>query len=331
MQYDLLVMGDGLTALRGAIAAARLGRRVGWVRSPSAGELSQPVGQRWESRTALRAAFRRMLLRHGSGRLQQHWSALATAIDLERHDEWRALYRSEALQRVDIFTSDGWFVDPQRIAIHAQGRTRILSGRQILLTSATTPRIADDWETDGEAIVDPEHWLRLPSLPASMLVVGAGSIGLEAAIMLATVGVSTTVIDRKRHLFPGAGDTADRQWWTTAQKLGIQLCLGRQVRDLERCGADEVSAYVDGGRVLTANKALVAIGRTTPPARWNLPAAGLRCNREGRIIADAAHRTRQPHILVTPELRAQPRRRKPLVRPEPQESRPPRLRLYVGQ
>ena len=104
---------------------------------------------------------------------------------------------SDQLQRnrVDLYSGSARFVGPHTVEVCSGDSPRVLEADKILIGPGTRPARPSHIPFDGKHIFDSDELLELDEVPRSMIVVGAGVIGIEYAIMLATLGVQLTVID----------------------------------------------------------------------------------------------------------------------------------------
>ncbi len=129
-----------------------------------------------------------------------------------------------------------------------------------------------------------------------MIVVGAGVIGIEYAIMLATLGVQVTVVDGRERLL----DFCDTEIVDTliyhARSLGIVFRLGEDVVGIQKLPQGMVFVQLESGKRLVSETVLFTVGRVGDTADLNLHAAGLEPDERGRLWCNENHQTWVPHI-----------------------------------
>jgi NAD(P) transhydrogenase len=102
---------------------------------------------------------------------------------------------------VDLVCGSASFVDSTTLAVREhEGVERRLSARRIVIAVGTRPTHPTDVDFDGRTILDSDGILQLEHIPRSVLVVGAGVIGIEYASMFAALGTKVTVVEKRQRL-----------------------------------------------------------------------------------------------------------------------------------
>lgn len=151
---------------------------------------------------------------------------------------------------------------------------------------------------DGERIIAPRHLRTLASLPKTMLVIGGGATGAEAAYAFRELGVEVTWVLDEYGILPGFDRELADSLGDVLMERGIKIVHGKPVQKVER-REDRVVATLEGDRTYSAERAFVAVGRRADTARSSLDAAGvLLDSRTGAVIVDEALRSSVPAILA---------------------------------
>jgi len=304
MRYDLVVIGSGPAGQRGSIAAAKLGKRVALIerRQQDLGGVCLHTGT-IPSKTMREAILHLTGYRHRAvykDRFVQ--KRQITMDDLRRklnqviHHEHQVIREYLDRNQIDFYSGQAHFVDAHNVAITSDGGCSVIEGENILLCTGTKPARPSHIPFDGETIFDSDELLRINRIPRSMIVIGAGVIGMEYALMFATLGVEVTVVDGRERLL----DFCDREIVDTlmfhARSLGMMFRLGEDVVGLDRLRDQLVAIRLESGKRLIGESALFAIGRVGDTESLNLEAAGLKLDERGKIWCDENHRTWVPHI-----------------------------------
>jgi len=304
MRYDLLVIGSGPAGQKGAISAAKLKKRVAIIerRRQGVGGVCLHTGS-IPSKT-MREAILRLTGYRQRGvygdqyRLKRH----ITMDDLRRKLAQVTLHEldvvSDQLERNDVDTFDGEarFLGPHEVeVVNTNGNTHI-EADHILIACGTRPNRPAHISFDGKQIFDSDQLLGLDRIPRSMIVIGGGVIGIEYAIMFATLGVQVTVIDGRERLL----DFCDREIVDTllnhARSLDLVLRLGEEVIGIDRVDHGLVVVQLESGKRIIGETALFAIGRVGETDQLNLQAAGLEPDERGRLWCNQDHQTWVEHI-----------------------------------
>ncbi len=167
-----------------------------------------------------------------------------------------------------------------------------------MIATGTVPAVSADVPIDGAAIIDADGIFGLPNIPGTMLVVGAGVIGMEYACMFSTLGAMVTVVDgRKRLLEFVDGEIIEALMYHMRENRVTFRC-GESVERVERDLGGGVTAHLKSRKTLHADVLLYAVGRHGNTAALNLAAAGLERDDRGRLKVDGSFRTAVPHIFA---------------------------------
>uniref|UniRef100_A0A7C2P0W7 Soluble pyridine nucleotide transhydrogenase n=1 Tax=Schlesneria paludicola TaxID=360056 RepID=A0A7C2P0W7_9PLAN len=304
MRYDLLVIGSGPAGQRGAIAAAKMGKSVALVerRSTDLGGVCLHTGT-IPSKTMREAILHLTGYKH-RGVYNERFvqKRKITMDDLRRkldqviQHELRVIQEYLDRNEIDVFTGEARFVDPHTVEVCREGQCTRVEADKVLLGCGTRPARPAHIPFDGEIVFDSDELLKLEQIPRSMIVIGAGVIGMEYALMFATLGVEVTIVDGRERLL----DFCDREIVDTlmfhARSLGMVFRLGEDVVGIDRLRNNMAAVRLESGKRLIAETALFSTGRVGDTMGLNLDAAGLKTDERGRIWCDEAQRTWVPHI-----------------------------------
>jgi NAD(P) transhydrogenase len=216
--------------------------------------------------------------------------------------ELELINRSLARHRVDVFRGSGVFLDEHHLSIHgAAGQSRgVLRGEIIVIATGSTPNHPPDVPFDGRSVFDSSTILELPKMPRSMLVLGAGVIGVEYAAIFTALGLEVTLVDTRSQLLP----YLDRE---IVDRLEREMCrMGMLIihdDTYERIEASDgknahVRCLTRNGDLLEADVMLYAIGRDGAPDSLNLEAIGIQPTPRGLIEVNENFQTAHPHIYA---------------------------------
>ena len=204
--YDLLVIGSGPGGQKAAIAAAKLDRRVAVVERPAMiGGVCVQTGT-IPSKT-LREAI---LYLTGIDQREIYGQSYRvkdeiTMADLTRRTthvvnrESDVVRNQLARNRIMIVPGHAYFVGPHAVEIDdGGGRIRKITADKIVIATGTKPARPSSVAFDDKTIIDSDGIINLERVPRTMVVVGAGVIGIEYASMFAALGTKVTVVE-KRH------------------------------------------------------------------------------------------------------------------------------------
>ncbi|MEQ9502749.1 MAG: Si-specific NAD(P)(+) transhydrogenase [Deltaproteobacteria bacterium] len=303
-KYDFVVIGSGPAGQKAAIQAAKLGHRVALVeRKMSLGGVSTHTGT-IPSKTLREAVlylsgFKQRTFYGRGHRLKRDIEAkdLTERLAITVEHEVEIVRDQLARNGVEVLGGLARFVGPHRMVIEEDAGSFTVEGDKILVATGTRPRHPDCFQFDGRIVMDSDDVLRLEQLPRSMVIVGAGVIGVEYASIFAALDVRVTLVDSR----PSMLDFVDQEIVDTFIALfrdrGVTLRLGEEVATLEKSGGRVVTRLASGREVHT-DVALVTAGRVGNTGGLDLHAAGLGADDRGRLTVDGAFRTEVPHIYA---------------------------------
>lgn len=303
--YDMVVIGSGPAGQRGAIQAAKLGKRVLLVeRAAQVGGVSAHTGT-LPSKT-LREAILYLTGQQQRGiygpdycvktdvTLADLRERLAITIDHEvaiTHDQL-------ARNHVAIVHGTASFVDAHHIAVaHGDGTVSDHSTDYVLIATGTRPRRPGTVPFDDDRIVDSDSLLRIPALPRRAVVVGAGVIGLEYATMCRALGLDVTLIHGKPRVLEFIDYEIIDEFIHQLQASGMHLRLGVNIAEIARRGRN-VDVILANGEHISGDLLLFTAGRSGCVDDLQLANAGLTANARGLIAVNAHFQTSVPHIYA---------------------------------
>lgn len=199
--------------------------------------------------------------------------------------------------QVDIFTGLASFVSKDTISINAK---ETLKAKYFIIATGSKPATLPFLPIDEEIVLSSTGLLSLKRPPKSLLVIGAGVIGVELASVLARLGTSVTLIEMLDRPVPTFDRDVSHSLLASLKKQGLAFHLSSSVKDA-RISKEKVELTVqlpDEKKVFTAEKALVAIGRKPCTDSLNLAAAEVLVNPRGDVAVTSAFRTSNPSIFA---------------------------------
>jgi dihydrolipoamide dehydrogenase len=306
--YDLVVVGAGPGGYVAAIRAAQLGLRTAVVERERAGGVCGNWGC-IPSKALLADADLYRAMREGASR---GLVAEGLRVDFE---QVMARSRGVAAQQAKgvefLFKKNGidYVLGTARLAkggvavARADGQAQTIAAKNVLLATGSGERLLPGIEVDGEVVMTSREALASPQLPASVVVIGGGAVGVEFAYMYASFGAAVTVVELADGLLPGMDADLGKELARAFARQKIEVLVGHRFEQLTRNGTG-ASVAVRGAkemRALTAERVLVAVGRAPLSADLGLEEAGVRTER-GFVVVDVALRTSVPSVWAIGDL-----------------------------
>lgn len=182
----------------------------------------------------------------------------------------------------------------------SDGTTRTLESERTVLATGSAVRGLPGLEFDGEKVISSDDALHLQRIPESLIVLGAGAVGVEFASIFRSFGAEVTVVELLPRLVPIEDADLGRELERSFKKRGIATHTGTRVRNVEvREGGVEVTAEKNGEEIrLSAGTLLVAIGRRPRTEDLGLEGTGVVVDDRGFIEVDAMMRTGEPGVYA---------------------------------
>jgi len=309
ISFDVVVLGGGPGGERAAIQAARAGKRVALV------ERENVVGGmrvNWgtiPSKTLRESATFVHGLRYN--KLDAIKVAIADTITIPElmyreqrvvQRELELINRSLSRYAIEVFRGEGRFLDAHTIAVHGvDGQVRLrLMGEVIVIATGSAPNRPADIMFDDDTVFDSTTVLRLPRMPRSMIVLGAGVIGVEYASIFAALGLSVTLVDTRADLLPYVDREIAGLLRRELLRLGVAFISNEHYARVERLEGTPPTARVTtrGGNVLEADVILYCVGRDGNSRGLGLEAIGITPDARGLLTVNETFQTVHPHIYA---------------------------------
>ncbi len=307
MSYDcdLLVIGSGPAGQKAAIQAAKLRRKVILVErdrtlgGASVNKGTIPSKTIREGILYLTGLNQRAI--YGQGyRLRDEISVddLRTrtrqVVECERNVVRAQLVRNH----VTIAEGSARLLDPQSVAVaDGAGAERRIVPAAIVLATGSVPARVPGVEFNDETIFDSDGILRIRRMPDSIVVVGAGVIGIEYASMFAALGSKVTVVDARPVMLDFCDPEITEVLRYHLRDLGVIFRFGEVVTAVKGV-PDGTLTELESGKQIAADAVFYSAGRVGATDGLRLENAGLEADERGRITVDESYRTSVPHIYA---------------------------------
>ena len=303
--YDLAVIGSGPAGQKAAIATAKLGYRAAIVdRGDMMGGVCINTG------TIPSKTFREAVLYlTGLNQRELYGQAYRVKQDITISDVSSRI-RHVVAREIDVvrnqltrnhvatYTGTAHLTGGHTVAIAGEnGQQQEISAEKIVIAVGTRPARPGTVDFDGATIVDSDQILGLDKVPSSMVVVGAGVIGVEYASMFAALGTKVTVVEKR----PSMLDFCDKEIVEALQyqlrDLAVTFRYSESVREVQKHPAGTLT-ILESGKKIPADTVLYSAGRQGVTDALNVAAAGLSASDRGRIEVNEHFQTEVEHIYA---------------------------------
>ncbi len=307
IETDLICIGSGPAGQRAAVQAAKFGKRVvviekrrivggvcldtGTVPSKTFREAVLAFGRQAEQ-------FRK---RHGFSvlsrpDLEQLFARVNEVVDLEEAVVQRQLERNDVM----VIRGEASFRDAHTLQVFTADALQWITAEHIFIAVGTVPAPPPVAGKSHPQIITSDDVINLKRLPRTMVVVGAGVIGLEYASMFASLGIDVTLVDTRQRPLEFLDTEIVDELIHEMRNYGVVFRLGETVEHLEGSTENPQKAIIRlaSGKKLVSDLVLYAAGRIGATESLDLSRAGLEADERGRLKVNDQFQTDVPHIFA---------------------------------
>jgi dihydrolipoamide dehydrogenase len=210
--------------------------------------------------------------------------------------------------KVAVISGFGRLLGAGKIEVkQTDGATNVVTGKHIILATGARPRPLPGLPFDRKRILTSAEAMNLPSQPSSMVIIGAGAIGVEFAYFYNAIGTKVTLIEMMPSVLPIEDREVTKELERNLRKQGMEVLTGTKV-DSVKPGADNVlvrATTPDGQKDITADVALVAIGVQGNVENLGLEETGVMLEK-GYVKVDDDYRTSVPGVYAIGDVAGPP-------------------------
>ncbi|MFN2581151.1 MAG: dihydrolipoyl dehydrogenase [Candidatus Dormibacteria bacterium] len=282
--FDLVVIGAGTGGYSTALRGAGLGLRVAIVERAEMGGTCLNRGC-IPTKALLHAAD----LVEGTREGAERWGIRATVDGIDYPT--LAAARDDVVAKnvnglgahlrgdnVTVVSGEGHLASPREVVV---GDTRLTANKAVVIATGSAPAPFPGLNVDGRRILTSDEALKLDHVPASAVVVGAGSVGVEFASLWNAFGAKVTLVEALPTLLPLEDADLGRELARSLKRKGIDVHTGAKVSDVS-IRDDGVEVTIDAGKEpvrITAELLLSAIGRKPVTSGFGFEDVGIALER----------------------------------------------------
>jgi dihydrolipoyl dehydrogenase len=307
-RYDLVVIGSGPGGYVAAIRAAQLKMRVAVIERDRAGGVCLNWGC-IPSKALLNSATAMDTIRGAS---KEHGIEVGEV----RFDFAKVIARSRAAadklskgvlyllkkNKIDYFEAEATITGPHTVALkQVDGKSApaaaALEAERILIATGSGERLFPGMKV-GDGVVTSHEALVLDKMPASVVVIGAGAIGLEFGYFYSAFGAKVTIVELEKQMLLGIDAEVAEELRRAFVRRGIAVMLGHGYKSMARKGDTwSVTVSADGAeKSIDAGLVLVAVGRVPLSQNVGLQKLGVELDRAGFVKVNDSFQTSVPSI-----------------------------------
>jgi dihydrolipoamide dehydrogenase len=298
--YDVAVLGSGTAGYSAALRAAQLGKRVALI------EKDDRLG----GTCLLRGCIPTKALLQSAAVMDTVNRSKEWGIDASGRPDWEGVQAFKTkivdklvngltglikMRKIDVIQGTGKLASGSGgPAVEVDGRR--VEAADVVLASGSYPRLLPGLEVT-ERIITSDQALRLPFIPSSAVVIGAGAVGLEFASFYRSFGAQVTVVEALPRIAPLEDEEVSKELERAFRKRGIKALAGTKVRDVAEQD-DQVAVTYETPKgateTVSADVCLVAVGRGPVSDGLGYEEAGVELDRgyvkvNGSLLTTAEH------------------------------------------
>ena len=315
--YDLVVIGTGPGGYVCAIRAAQLGMKVAVVeKNATLGGTCLNVGC-MPSKALLHASEMFEEAAHSFAKMGVSVSApkldLPAMMDFKQQGIDGNVKGVEFLMKknkIDVLKGTGKIISAGKVEVSGDGKSETVETKNIVIATGSDIARLKGIDIDEKRIVSSTGALSLEKVPSSLLIVGAGVIGLELGSVWHRLGAKVTVVEFLDRILPGMDGEVAKQFQRILEKQGFAFRLGAKVTAVDTSGKTlqvKVEPAAGGAaETIEADVVLVCIGRVPYTEGLGLKQAGVALDNRGRVETDTHFSTNVKGIYAIGDVVAGP-------------------------
>jgi dihydrolipoamide dehydrogenase len=310
--FDVVVLGAGPGGYVAAIRAAQLGKSVAIVEEKYWGGVCLNVGC-IPSKALLRNAELAHIFTHQAKTFGMSGDVsfdYGVAFDRSRtvaDGRVKGVHFLMRKNKITEFDGRGTFLDDHSLSVAlSNGETTSISFDNVIIATGSVVRLLPGVQL-SDNVVTYESQILERELPSSIVIVGAGAIGMEFAYVMRNYGVEVTIVEFLDRALPNEDVDVSKEITKQYKSLGIPILTSTKVETVTDEGSQVTVAYTakDGSTgSLTADKVLMSVGFAPRVEGYGLDKTGVKLTERGAIAIDGRMRTNVPHIYAIGDVTA---------------------------
>ena len=312
MNYDVIVIGSGPGGYAAAIRASQLGLKTAIVEKESLGGVCLNWGC-IPTKALLKSAQVFSYINHAED--------YGIKVGAPKADFKKVIGRSRATadkmskgisflmrkNKIDVIEGYGSLVTASKVAIKTTDGLVEHQAKHIIVATGGRSRQLKGLEQDGKKVIGYREAMTLEKMPAKMVVVGAGAIGIEFAYFYSTMGTEVTVVEYADRILPNEDKDVSKELSKIYSRAGINIMTNSAVQNVDTSGRKcKVKVKTaDGEETISCDIVLSAVGVQPNLENIGLEALGIEIEK-GRIKVDEFYKTNVKGVYAIGDVTAGP-------------------------
>jgi len=306
-QFDVTIIGSGPGGYVAAVRAGQLGLKTALIEKDTRLGGTCTLRGCIPTKQMLMSAHVYEQMKHAADFGVQASEIQLAFADVQKRKEKVVLKNSKGIEylmkknKVTVIKGTGKLVLPGKVEVSGEdGKKQTIQTKAIIIATGSAVKPIPGFDTDGERVVNSDHILELKDTPKSLIVMGAGAVGVEFASVYSRFGAETTIVELLPRLVPLEDDEVSKEFERSFRKRGVKSQVDTKLDKLEKTESGiRVSGKTSKGEAVTleAEMLLVAVGRMPYTAGLGLEGTKIKVER-GFIQVNEYMQTAEPGVYA---------------------------------
>lgn len=194
-----------------------------------------------------------------------------------------------ASRNIHIIRGKGIINSPNQIAVNTDGEDIIVNYEKLIISASSRPLLPSIPGIGLDGIITSTEALELNEIPKSIVIIGAGAIGIEFASMFNSIGTKVTVIEMKDRILPYEDAEIANELMKIMKRLGVSFKLSSIVKEISKTAEGLAVAFNEKEKesIVETDKVLIAVGRRLNSDCQGIKSLGLAVKNDAVVVNEA--------------------------------------------
>jgi len=198
----------------------------------------------------------------------------------------KSIHQLLKANRIEFISGNATLVNPHKISLQTNQRVEDIEADRIIIATGSEPVLPKIFDFGHPAVLTSNEVLELTEVPKTLLILGAGVIGVEFATIFSALGTQVTMVEMMEQILPTEDKRIANQMQYILEEQGINIFTGTKMEGITNYGSNSITARLDNGEEFTSEKILVSIGRQPNSKGLGLEKVGVTVGAKGNILVN---------------------------------------------
>lgn len=188
-------------------------------------------------------------------------------------------------RQIELVQGLGKIVSPETIEVaRPDGSKTSVKAGKIIIATGSEPAKLPGFEPDGQTVITSTDALKMTSLPANILIIGAGAIGCEFAVVFSRLGAQVTIVEMLPQILPTEDEEIAGELRKIFEMSGIKIFTGVKVEKTEKLAGGRTRVALSNGQAEETDRILLGVGRSFNTTGIGLEELNVRMDRKAVAV-----------------------------------------------